>query len=124
MLHGVGSLLLIADGNIINRIPLRMKQIILFEALAFAYVVWSLIFSYSDLTNPWQEAGYQDDDAIYPPLRWKTNTGMVIVLCVILMCVVNPIVFLICRWISRLLPKRLAEVEEKTGDVELAETGS
>lgn len=124
MLHGAGIVLLIIDGFILNRIPIRMKQFLLFEALALGYVFWSLIFTYSDLTNPYQEAGYQDDDAIYPTLRWKTNTGEVAVLVAILLFVVDPVVFLLCRWVSRLLPKRLVNVEMKSnsGDIELGET--
>jgi hypothetical protein len=76
------------------------------------------------LTNPYQEAGYQDDDAIYPTLRWKTNTGEVAVLVAILLLVVDPVVFLLCRWVSRLFPKRLVDVEMKSnsGDIELGET--
>jgi hypothetical protein len=121
MLHGVGVVLILIDGFIINRTPLRMKQFVLYEAFSLAYTLWSIIFTFSDLTNPWQDAGYQDDDAIYPPLRWKTNTTSVIVLCVILLLIVNPAVFLICRWISRVLPKRLTETEPKSADVELAD---
>jgi hypothetical protein len=121
MLHGVGVILILIDGFIINRAPLRMKQFVLYETFAVAYTLWSIIFSYSDLTNPWQEAGYQDDDAIYPPLRWKTNTISVIVLCAILFLVVNPAVFLVCRWISRMLPMRLGETESKNDEVELAD---
>ena len=123
MVHGGGILLILIDGFVINRTPLRIKQFALYEAFSIAYIGWSLVFSYSDLTNPYQETGYQDDDALYPTLRWKTNTASTIILCVILLVVVNPVVFLMCRWISRMMPMRLVTVEEKSGDVELAETG-
>ena len=122
MMHGIGAILIFIDGILWNRIPLRMKQFILYESFSFAYLIWSLIFSYSDLTNPWQRAGYKDDDAIYPPLRWKTETTQAAILCVIIMLVSNPIVFVFCRWLSRILPLRLIDEEEKGGEVEIGDT--
>ena len=74
MLHGVGALLIFFDAIVINRIPLRMKQFLFYEAFSLLYTLWTLVFTYSDLANPYQEAGYKDDDAIYPHLRLKTNT--------------------------------------------------
>ena len=121
MLHGVGAILIFIDAILINRIPLRMKQFLFYEMFSILYTLWTLIFTYSDLTNPYQEAGYMDDDAIYPHLRWKTNTSQVIILAVILLLVVNPIVFLLCRWISRVLPRRLVVEQENDGEVELGE---
>lgn len=118
MLHGVGALLIFFDAIVINRIPLRMKQFVFYEAFSLLYTLWTLVFTHSDLTNPYQEAGEMDDDAIYTSMRWKTNTTQVIVFVVILLLVVNPVVFLLCRWVSRIMPKRLIVVEENVDDAE------
>ena len=126
MFHGIGALLLIVDGFVMNRIPLRMKHFILFEVFSLTYLLWTLIFAYSELTNPYQEDGYQDDDAIYATLRWKTSTPECVALSAIILLVVNPTVFMLCRWVSRILPKRLVDIksDDKHEDVELVANGA
>ncbi|KAL7505363.1 hypothetical protein ACHAWX_000605 [Stephanocyclus meneghinianus] len=119
MLHGIGILLLAIDGFLINRIPLRIKQFFLFEAFAASYLIWNIIFSFSGLGNPYRESGAQDDDAIYSSLRWKTNTASAVTTAVLVLLVANPILFLLCRSVSRLPPRRLVTIETKSGEIEL-----
>ena len=123
MLHGIGILLLLVDGLVINRVPIRMKQFYLFEAFSALYLLWNILFSVSELSNPYREAGFQDDDSIYGSMKWKTNTTSAVVLAVLVLFVGNPIVFVLCRGLSRLLPRRLIVDDELTsGDVEMAQT--
>jgi len=119
MLHGIGILLIAIDGFLINRIPLRMKQFFLFEAFAAIYLIWNIVFSFSGLGNPYRESGAQDDDAIYSSLRWKTNTASAVTTAVLVLVVANPILFLLCRAVSRLPPRRLVTTETKSGEIEL-----
>lgn len=119
MLHGIGILLIAIDGFLINRIPLRMKQFVLFEAFAALYLIWNIVFSFSGIGNPYKESGAQDDDAIYSSMRWKTSTSSAVTIAVLVLLVANPILFLLCRAVSRLFPRRLVATETKSGEIEL-----
>ncbi len=100
-----------------------MKQFYLFEAFSALYLLWNILFSVSELSNPYRESGFQDDDSIYGSMKWKTNMTSAVVLAVLLLFVGNPIVFVLCRGLSRLLPRRLIVDDELTsGDVEMAQT--
>ncbi|KAL7518710.1 hypothetical protein ACHAWX_003520 [Stephanocyclus meneghinianus] len=115
MVHGVGIILIVIDGLIVNRIPLRMKQFFLFEGFSALYLLWSIAFSFSGLGNPYKESGAQDDDAIYSSMRWKTDTASAVTVAALALLVANPIVFLLCRAVSRLPPRRLVD---KSSDIE------
>ena len=41
MVHGGSMILMAIDGFLLSRIPIRMKQFILFESLAVLYISWS-----------------------------------------------------------------------------------
>ena len=124
MLHGVGVLLLAIDGFVLNRIPLRMKQFLLYELFATLYLTWNIIHAFSGIGNPYKDNGEQDDDAIYASMKWKENTASAVILGVLVLFVANPIIFWFCRGVSRLFSMRLKEdgpmVVESGGDVEMA----
>lgn len=109
MLHGGGILLLLVDGCLIGRIPLRMKQMFILVTFAALYVVWTASFSFSGLTNPdTQSEDYaNDDDAIYPALAWRKDPAKSAILSALITFVLNPLLFLLARFLSRLLPRRL-----------------
>lgn len=115
MVHGVGIILIVIDGLIVNRIPLRMKQFFLFEGFSALYLLWSIAFSFSGIGNPYKESGAQDDDAIYSSMRWKTDSASAVTVAALVLLVANPIVFLLCRAVSRLPPRRLVD---KSSDIE------
>ena len=62
--------------------------------------------------NPWKDDGTQDHTAIYSDLDWKENPTKASIICLGVMIVLNPIIFLFCRVLSRLLPRRLCDEEE------------
>jgi len=75
MIHGGGVILLLIDGLLISRIPLRMKQLVFGEIFSVLYMAWNAIFSFSGLKNPYTQGpdSTQDDDAIYSAMAWKKN---------------------------------------------------
>lgn len=109
MVHGVGTALLAIDGFLLGRIPLRMKQFLLFEAFCASYLLWNVIHAYSGIGNPYEEDGTQSDDAIYASLAWRDDSRGAAILTVGVLAVGNPVVFLVCRGVSRLFPRRLWE---------------
>lgn len=105
MLHGVAWIVMGVDGIVINRIPLRMKQFILYELFAILYLIWSGLHSVLNVGNPWND-DEEDDGTIYKVMDWKNNLGFTLGLALGILLVGNPIAFLLCRAISRCLPLR------------------
>ena len=65
--------------------------------------------AYSGIGNPYEEDGTQSDDAIYASFAWRNDTRGVAILTVGVLVVGNPVVFLVCRGVSRLFPRHLLE---------------
>jgi hypothetical protein len=112
MVHGIAMVLIMIDGFILSRIPLRMKQFILFESFASIYILWTAIHAYSGIGNPYAngETPTQDDDAIYGSIAWKNDNTGTVMLVVVVLIVANPVVFMVCRTLSWLLPRRLCSL--------------
>mmetsp|Transcript_17171 Transcript_17171/g.35844 ORF Transcript_17171/g.35844 Transcript_17171/m.35844 type:complete len:327 (-) Transcript_17171:223-1203(-) len=118
MFHGGGIILLLIDGFLISRIPLRIKQFILFECYALFYFAWSSIQAFSGMGNPDRNEGVDDDDAIYSSIKWKNDTESVLILSAVALLVINPLVFFICWCVSWITPKRLVVGGIDVGDVD------
>lgn len=110
-MNGTGIVILLIDGILVNRMPLRMKQFYLYQAFVALYFVWSVAFAFSGLANP-----YNEDKTIYSWLDWKTDTASAIMLALFVLIIVNPAVFVFCRSLSRLLPRRLKTAATKTSE--------
>ena len=76
MLHGIVMILIIVDGFILIRIPLHMKQFVLFESFMTIYFLWTIAHAYSNIGNPFAngKTPTKDDDAIFSSLNWKKRT--------------------------------------------------
>lgn len=113
MVHGIAMVLIMIDGFVLSRIPLRMWQFILFETFAALYFLWNVIHAYSGIGNPYADGDTptEDDDAIYGSIAWKNNTTAAVILVLGVLFAANPIIFMVCRTLSRLLPRRLCEEE-------------
>ena len=117
MVHGITMVLIMIDGFVLSRIPLRMWQFILFETFVALYFLWNVIHAYSGIGNP--NTPIEDDDAIYVSiLAWKNNTTAAVVMLLGVLFAANPIIFMVCRTLSRLLPRRLCE--EDSGGASIA----
>ena len=111
MTHGIVMVLVAIDGLILSRIPLRMRQIVFSETFAFLFVLWTIVHAYSGMGNPYAngEDAARDDDAIYDSVAWQNNPDGAAIVSVVVLFVVNPVIFLACRALSRLLPGRSCE---------------
>ncbi len=105
MIHGVAWVVIGIDGCCFSRIPLRMKQFIFAESFAVLYLIWSVLHSVLNVGNPWY-TNKGENDPIYSIVDWTDDTGFCIVLSVGLLFVGLPIIFLLCRALSRALPMR------------------
>ena len=114
MLHGGTMLLIMIDGCILSRIPLRIKQFWFYELFCFIYIIWTIIHSFSSIGNPFNESRGEDDNSLYPVLDWKDNTVTAIITSVLVLFVANPIIFLLCRLLSRCLSRRYEDTTSKS----------
>lgn len=106
--HGILMILVMMDGFVVNRIPIRLKQIVFVYAYALAYLGWTLIHFGADLGNPETTDNDPDtnDDALYGVISWRDNAGGAVILCLILMLVVIPLMFIFIWGLSLWVPHR------------------
>lgn len=82
MTHGGCLLMVLVDGLLINRIPLRIKHNVITAFLAVLYITWSVIQNVVWKYNPVHD---DDDDALYDVLKWREETASAIIMtCIIL----------------------------------------
>lgn len=106
--HGLLLILVMVDGFIINRIPIRLKQVVFIYAYSMAYLVWTLIHFAADLGNPEVTDTDPDtnDDALYGVLSWRDNPVGAVILCLILILVGLPLIFILTWALSLWVPHR------------------
>jgi hypothetical protein len=73
--HGVLLVLVLIDGFLVNRIPLRWMHYFGFILpIEMLYSVWTYIHYVADIGNPWNNDTDGNDDAIYPEvIRWDDD---------------------------------------------------
>ena len=120
MTHGIVMVLIMIDGLVLSRIPLRMKQVVFSETVTFLFALWTVVHAFSGMGNPYAdgEDATRDDDAIYNSIAWKDNPDGAAIVSVVVLFVVNPVIFLAYRTLSRLLPRRLCEDGGGTGNTD------
>lgn len=97
--HGIIAIMLLVDGNLIARIPLRIKQMLFVEIYALLYMIWSLIHSMSGIGN-----GNREGDLIYDVMDWEDKTIMTIIIALIVLLVVTPLCFMLA-WVLSIVGK-------------------
>ena len=73
MKHGVVALLILLEGLLVNRIPVRAKHYLFVFVFDTLYLIWSVVHDLLGIGNPFRMDGdpNTDDDAIYAVLNWK-----------------------------------------------------
>ena len=119
MIFGHGLLLLIVaiDGYIINRTPIRFKQIFFVYLVSLSYTTWTLIHGLAtELGNPTTEG---DDDGLYSIINWCQRPLPTLLIVVSLHCAVIPILFAFTWGLSAAIPgKYLVEDNSDPEDTE------
>ena len=118
MLHGGVMSLILLDGLVMNRTPVRLKHLVLNMVMAILYALWSILQNTVCRCNPYAEEEDKDDDAIYDVMRWREEPAIAIGSFLILLLVVLPLlqIFLWAvslpgrHYLSSSSPKNAAEV--------------
>jgi len=96
-LHLFIGFILLFDGNVVGRIPLRCKHILWFYVYAALYIMWTLTFAYWNL-------GKNHDGIIYSIMDWNNNPKLAIFFVGVLSFVAAPLSFFFC-WLCSLWSK-------------------
>lgn len=90
--HGVIAALLLFDGFLVGRIPIRLKHFLYFEFVLIVFVLWSVIYAFSG----WGKfrADEQDqDDSLYDVLKWRASPVRSVTILFIVLLVAAPVVY-------------------------------
>jgi hypothetical protein len=99
MEHGGLAVLVWMNGLIVSVVPVRAKHIWLLLTVCALYLIWSVVDVVAGIGGG--EWGPIDtDDALYPVLRWGSETRAAALLSVFTICVLAPGLFLVCWMMS------------------------
>jgi hypothetical protein len=115
--HGILVGIIGIDGLILNRIPLRLKQVVFPFSYEIIYLGWTIIHAISGIGNP----NLEDSDAIYEILDWNTNPKAATIVAVSIIVVVIPTFFLLFWFLSLVIPRRYLTEEENDDDKDVEE---
>jgi len=112
--------LILVDGLLVNRIPVRLRHWFELCLPTFAlFIIWSVLQSPLgfDLDNPYIEELGIDDDKIYPFLDWASSPLSTLALSLVCLFVVSPILHVIL-WAFSLAGRKyiVAASQNKNGE--------
>jgi len=115
MSHGITFIFVIIDGLILNRAPIRLKQLLMVIFVPIFYIIWTIIHSFTDIGNPWRtdEDPDTDDDALYGVLNWNQRPTQTAINSCVVILFVSPLVFHIFWFLSLVVKPRYYDVEER-----------
>ena len=99
--HLLLAILLVLDGQVLNRIPVRLKQFLPLVVFNAVYSVFLLVYSYADLGSPidQDQDPATDDDALYIIFNWQRRPLEAILWTI----VSNVVIFPAFSWLAWLL---------------------
>lgn len=71
MAHGVTCMVVIFDGFVINRIPVRLKHCVFVVLFGALFVGWTIVQSLVPVDNPWKDG--DESNALYKILDWDDS---------------------------------------------------
>lgn len=115
--HGISLVIVVVEGNWINKVPVRLKHYILPNICGILYVVWSVLQSLLPVTNPNQDDPSETGDYLYSILNWDDDLTGAIVVSVVVIFGVFPLFTLFVWGISLWHRRYLATTEDVAGDL-------
>ena len=89
--HFLIGFILLFDGNVLGRIPFRCKHIVWYYSYGFTYIIWTLVYAFSDSGT---------GDVLYSVLDWKGNPKVATFVTLFMIIVEIPLVFSFCWLLS------------------------
>jgi len=111
-MHGGVALIVLLQGLLVDRVPVRIKHILFSFSIACVYSAWMAIQNLVTKYNPMQD---DDDDALYDVVKWRENTGGAIIMVSIVVFGAVPL-FTILVWAISLPGRKYLEVMDGNAD--------
>jgi len=102
MTHGGALVLVLVDGMILSRVPVRLKHLSVTLVFALLYSIWTILQNIVLQQGP--EDSTNDDDALYDVLKWRKTPLAASMLCVTILALLFPLLYLLGWLLS--LPRR------------------
>jgi hypothetical protein len=96
--HGGSAILLLIEGLLINRVPIRLKHYFAVLPLAVLFVAWSAMHDIILTVNP----ARGDDEPLYPVLAWETDMTGALTISVMVLFGGMPLVQVLVWFLSTL----------------------
>ena len=97
MEHGGVMVLILLEGLVVNRVPLRLRHSIVLAVYMAMYLIWTFVHAYLDIGDPTSN----DDDAIYGDvLQWKNDPWMTTGVALLVILFLAPFSFFIVYGLS------------------------
>ena len=107
MKHGIIALYTTIDVLMINRIPMRFKQVFFVTLFELIYFLWLMIHAVANIGTPWSDGDpTTDDDAMYSSVNWKKRPGSAVVVVIGATFLLTPVLYLFLWFLSSLLQPR------------------
>ena len=101
MSHGIAFLVVLADGMIVNSIPLRLKHFIFTLCYGVLFITWSIIQAFAYIDNPEKTSSDEDPtEALYSILDWIHTPTTAAIISVIANLLVLPLFSVLFWFIS------------------------
>jgi hypothetical protein len=98
MKHGGVFVIVLLEGLVVDRVPIRLYHVLFPMILALTYGIWSAVHGLlTDIGNPVDDV---EDDAIYPALNWEVRPISSLVTALIALFLLTPFFFIIIYALS------------------------
>lgn len=89
MVHGIVLVLLLMEGLGVNRIPVRINHQWFFLAFIYAFLLWTLIHSYTQIGNPAKFG----EISLYSFLQWNVTPVQAVLSTILILIVIAPLAY-------------------------------
>ena len=100
MVHGGLFVLLMMEGLILNRIPIRACHLVYPFRLVTLYIIWTVLYEYFEIGYMIEPNADEGSTNLYPYFSWKDDPGMAAAICATTLLVILPVLFTMIWLIS------------------------
>ena len=101
--HGGTGFFLFIDGNLISKIPIRLKHFVIVESMSIIYLFWNIFHSLEDIGI--RKGDDNIGEPLYAILDWQANPKSSTILSVLVLFCLMPMLYLII-WMCSLFSCR------------------